>query len=201
MTAVTLMGLITNELENKSNELLNDFQTNVYALYDQFNFTPVYVEPLQNYSKYDYTTECNHSLEQKVQNDIEEIINAPKIMESIFVNNNSNNNDSNSITNTISTTNDDSLSSFNSSLIENMENMDNMDNMEGMGMETTKMDPSSSLQIQMPNMNMNTNNIIDIPPIIDIDNLFNNNNHNGGYQGNHSQSFTVSGNINMFILL
>ena len=165
MTAVTLMAQITDELEKKSNQLLIDFQSNVYALYDEFNFTPVYVEPLQSYSKY------HRELQQQgKEND------PPKVMESLFVNNNDHP-DSNSITNSISTNNDDSLSSFNSSLISNTENIENIEN---------EIIDTSLLQIAMPT-------IMDINHNKNICNL-----NFGAYNGRHSQSFTVSGIIDMF---
>eukprot|EP01084_Bolivina_argentea_P037828 69958_1 len=51
MTAVTLMGLVIDKLQIMSNESGLNFQRDVYQLYDEFHFTPVYVEPLVDYSQ------------------------------------------------------------------------------------------------------------------------------------------------------
>ena len=38
------------KLELSSNQILHDFQNQVYSLYDEWNFEPIYVKPLTNYA-------------------------------------------------------------------------------------------------------------------------------------------------------
>ena len=219
MTAVTLMGLITNELGIKSNESLLDFQTNVYALYDQFNFTPVYVEPLQNYSKYPIPTNSNHKLEQKVQDeDVKKIINwnaklnnTPEI-ESIFVNNNDHPHPEPDPDSTSVATNHDSLSSYSHSIsISNDMEMYNviptyLTMMNPLDIDSLINNPPIMIENDLINdkKNVYTTTATNICELsfgeenIDSSNganghrpIHNNNNH--GYNAYHTQSFNVSG--------
>ncbi len=41
------MGVVIDELQVAANRSLSIFQRDVYQLYDEFNFTPVYIKPLR----------------------------------------------------------------------------------------------------------------------------------------------------------
>eukprot|EP01084_Bolivina_argentea_P037830 69962_1 len=84
MSAVTLMGLIIDELQAISKRETASFQHDVYQLYDEFNFTPVYVEPLTDYSN------VNNSNGNININNFNGNININNFNENININNNNN---------------------------------------------------------------------------------------------------------------